>query len=55
MKQNPAPRRRPEPSKAELRQQLADAMARTAVLPIKKLPPGRRPKLGKRERTIART
>ncbi len=53
MKQNAAPRR-PEPSKAEMRQQIADAMARTAALPIKKLPPGRRPKLGKRE-TVSRS
>ena len=56
MKQNtPAPRWRPQPSKAEMRKQIEDAMARTAALPIRKLPPGRRPKLGKRERMIART
>jgi hypothetical protein len=55
-KQNtPAPQWRPGPSKAEMRKQIEDAMARTAALPIKKLPPGRRPKLGKRERLIART
>jgi hypothetical protein len=55
-KQNtPAPQRRPGPSKAEMRNQIEAAMARTAALPIKKLPRGRRPKLGKRERLIART
>jgi hypothetical protein len=55
MKQNtPAPRWRPEPSKAEMRKQIEDAMARTAALPIRKLPFGRRPRLGKRERMIAR-
>ena len=52
-KQNtPAPQRRPGPSKAEMRKQIEAAMARTAALPIKKLPPERRPKLGKRERLI---
>jgi hypothetical protein len=38
-----------------MRKQIEDAMARTAALPIRKLPPVRRPKLGKRERMIART
>ena len=52
-KQNtPAPQWRPGPSKAEMRKQIEAAMARTAALPIKKLPPERRPKLGKRERLI---
>jgi hypothetical protein len=55
-KQNtPAPQWRPGPSKAEMRKQIEAAMARTAALPIKKLPPGRRQKLAKRERVIART
>jgi hypothetical protein len=50
-KQNtPAPQWRPGPSKAEMRKQIEAAMARTAALPIKKLPPERRPKLGKRSR-----
>jgi hypothetical protein len=39
----PAPAPRPG-SKAEMRKQIEDAMARTAALPIKKLPP-KRPKL----------
>ena len=52
-KQNtPAPQWRPGPSKAEMRKQIEAAMARTAALPIKKLPPERRPKLGKRKRLI---
>src|SRR5215813_5108959 len=52
-KQNtPAPQWRPGPSKAEMRKQIEAAMARTAALPIKKLPPERRAKLGKRERLI---
>ena len=52
-KQNtPAPQWRPGPSKAEMRKQIEAAMARTAALPIKKVPSERRPKLGKRKRLI---
>ena len=51
----PAPAPRPGASKAEMRKQIEDAMARTAALPIKKLPAGRRQRLGKRARLIART
>jgi hypothetical protein len=49
MKQTPAPQRRPGSSKTEMRKQIEDAMARTAALPIRKVAPGRRQKLAKRQ------